>query len=306
MAVKWQKRGRVYVPTGDLWWARSYAVLPTAEVIDQMIRVYFAALDETRYGRIGYVDVRAADPTRIVYVAQEPVLDIGQRGAFDDSGVNPSCVVGVRGRAHLYYIGWQRSERVPYMLFTGLAVADPQRASFRRYSRVPVLDRTGAEPFSRSAPCVICDDGTMKMWYWSCEHWSEEGAWVRYNTVIRYAESTDGVRWIAGGRPCIVPDGPLDYAVGRPWVVRDGDTYKMWYSIRSKAPVSYRIGYAESADGVTWTRKDHEAGIQPSASGWDSEMICYPCVVDAGGHRYMFYNGNRQGSTGFGCAVLES
>jgi hypothetical protein len=31
-------------------------------------------------------------------------------------------------------------------------------------------------------------------------------------------------------------------------------------------------------------------------------MICYPYVVDAGGHRYLFFNGNRHGLTGFGVA----
>ena len=268
--------------------------------------MYFAALDKTRYGRIGYVDLRADDPKRILYETTEPILDLGQRGSFDDSGVNPSCLIRVRGCKYLYYIGWQRSENVPYMLFAGLAIADDERGPFAKYARVPVLDRTSTEPFSRSAPCVLHDGNTLRMWYWSCEHWSDEGGWIHYNTVIRYAESSDGIHWSSGGGPCIVPDGAVDYAVGRPWVVRDGDTYKMWYSIRSKARVSYRIGYAESDDGVIWTRKDDEVGIHASESGWDSEMICYPCIVDAGGSRYMFYNGNRHGATGFGYAVLES
>jgi hypothetical protein len=35
-------------------------------------------------------------------------------------------------------------------------------------------------------------------------------------------------------------------------------------------------------------------------------MICFPCIVDAGGRRLMFYNGNGHGSTGFGVAVLEA
>jgi hypothetical protein len=34
-------------------------------------------------------------------------------------------------------------------------------------------------------------------------------------------------------------------------------------------------------------------------------MICFPCVVDVRGRRYMFYNGNRHGATGFGYAVLD-
>jgi len=44
------------------------------------------------------------------------------------------------------------------------------------------------------------------------------------------------------------------------------------------------------------------AGIERSHSGWDSEMICYAYAVDAGSHRYLFFNGNRHGSTGFGVA----
>jgi hypothetical protein len=34
-------------------------------------------------------------------------------------------------------------------------------------------------------------------------------------------------------------------------------------------------------------------------------MVCYPCVFDAAGGRYMLYNGDGHGRTGFGLAVLE-
>jgi hypothetical protein len=78
----------------------------------------------------------------------------------------------------------------------------------------------------------------------------------------------------------------------------------MWFSARFFGR-GYGIGYAESRDGLTWERRDDLAGISRSESGWDSEMICYPCVVNVGPNRYMFYNGNRYGSTGFGVAVLE-
>ena len=54
----------------------------------------------------------------------------------------------------------------------------------------------------------------------------------------------------------------------------------MWYSYRGDA---YRIGYAESVDGLEWERKDEEAGIDVSADGWDSEMIEYPCVFEHAG-----------------------
>jgi hypothetical protein len=77
----------------------------------------------------------------------------------------------------------------------------------------------------------------------------------------------------------------------------------MWYSIRSFAE-PYRVGYAESVDGLRWVRMDSEAGIARSNDGWDSEMICYPAVIKVGPRTLMFYNGNGHGASGFGAAEM--
>jgi hypothetical protein len=90
--------------------------------------------------------------------------------------------------------------------------------------------------------------------------------------------------------------------MSRPCVIKEQGLYKMWYSYRGD---SYRIGYAESTDAKAWIRKDEAVGIDVSREGLDSEMICYPYVFDHQGKRYMFYNGNAYGRTGFGLAVLE-
>jgi predicted GH43/DUF377 family glycosyl hydrolase len=303
-AMIWRKCGLVYRPSGERWWARQYATIPTVQALDERtLRVYFAALDELSYGRIGFVDLDARDPTRILAESLEPVLDLGEPGAFDDCGVNPSCTIMVRGETFLYYIGWQRCERVPYMLFSGLASSVDHRA-FRRASRVPILDRTAAEPFSRSAPFVLPTEDGFRMWYWSCLRWSQGSTGLRYNNVIRHASSTDGVNWQASEKPCLEPDWSQEHSLGRPWVLWDGSTYRMWFSVRSESQ-PYRFGYAESSDGLDWVRNDAAVGIGRSETGWDSEMVCYPCVVDVAGRRYLFYNGNRHGATGFGCAILE-
>jgi hypothetical protein len=76
----------------------------------------------------------------------------------------------------------------------------------------------------------------------------------------------------------------------------------MWFCSRGPA---YRIRYAESSDGVDWTRGDDPAALDVSTNGWDAEMIEYPCVFDHNGTRYMLYAGNGFGRTGFGLAVLE-
>lgn len=301
--MRWRKGGHIYAPTGERWWARSYATMPMAEPRGDVLRVYFAGLDEERRGRIGYVDVDARDPSRILAESPEPVLDLGAPGLFDDSGVNPACLVTVGEERRLYYVGWQRSERIPYLLFAGLAIARGD-GPFERLQSVPVLDRTPGEPFVRSATSVHEENGRFRAWYVSGIGWVSSGGRPLPTYVIRVAESADGIRWESREEPCISFADEDEFGFGRPWVVRDADRYRMWYSIRSRSR-PYRLGYAESADGLRWTRRDEEVGIERSAEGWDSEMICYPCVVDAAGRRYLFYNGNGHGASGFGYAVLE-
>jgi hypothetical protein len=75
----------------------------------------------------------------------------------------------------------------------------------------------------------------------------------------------------------------------------------MWFCSRGD---SYRIGCAESRDGLHWERRDGEAAFGGSGADWDSEMQAYPVVFDHGGTRHLLYNGNGYGRTGVGHAVL--
>jgi hypothetical protein len=111
-----------------------------------------------------------------------------------------------------------------------------------------------------------------------------------------------------------VPPRHAGEAFAHPFVVRDGDLYRMWYCHRDSVDFrdgrgSYRIGYAESlSGGVTFERRDDAAGIAPSPdpAAWDATMIAYPYIVEVDGRTLLFYNGNGFGQTGFGWAVREA
>lgn len=302
--MKWRKLGLVYVPTGSQPWAVSHAYLPTPDVRDDgTIDVYFSALDAEKRGRIGRVQLSSTDPRHILHVTDEPLFDLGALGAFDDAGVNPSTLLHVHGETRLYYLGWQRGLSVPYQIFLGLATRKHEASPFVRWSAAPVLERTRDEPFFRSAATIVPTAEGYRMWYVSVRRWLE-GEPPTPEYVIRSAVSPDGFAWQAEEGTSIDFASPDEFGFGRPWVLRDPDRWRMWYSIRSRSE-PYRLGYAESHDGRVWTRRDDLVGIARSAQGWDSEMICFASVVDAGGERYLFYNGNRHGATGFGVAVLE-
>lgn len=302
----WRKLGLVYVASDESSWARTHAFLPTPYALNKkIIRIYAAFLDKHKIGRIGFVDVSVDNPLKIVKISKNPVLDIGFRGVFDDSGVTPISLVKIRDKVFLYYVGWQLGVKVRYYLFTGLAVGNRNMDKFKRFSLAPILDRTNDELFIRSAAYVRADSKIYRMWYVAGSKWIKINGKELPTYNLRYLESKDGVYWGKKGTVCLDVCGDKDeYGLGRPFVIKENKIYKMWYSIRTMSK-GYRLGYAESDDGLHWKRNDDKVGIDVSKDGWDSKMICFSSIIDINNKRYMFYNGNNYGESGFGVAILE-
>ena len=303
--MRWRKLGLLYAPGGRNPKALSHAMGPTPFVVsNDLIRLYIAHLDEHSVGRIGYVEVKRSDPTRPVAVVEDPVLEIGPPGTFDDNGVVPSSVVQVGNQLRLYYVGFQLQRKIPYTMFSGLAVSEDAGRTFRRASNVPLLDRGHEELFIRSAPFVLEADGEWRMWYVCAWGWTHDlSGKIVPQYDVRHVASRDGVAWQSQSTACLAPQGPDEIGLGRPFVVRHNGEYRMWYSIRTRN--GYGLGYAESADGLTWTRMDEKVGIACSSTGWDSEMICYAAIVPGPERWLMFYNGNGYGRTGVGVAATD-
>jgi hypothetical protein len=298
--MAWVKLGRILEGPGGVAWASTHAALPVVDPLEAgAVRIYFSSRDDNNRARIGCVDVAIRDWQPLGPVPDAPALDLGRLGSFDDAGVTSSWLVRHGDREHLYYTGWSLGVSVPFYFFIGAAVRQGG-GPFIRFSEAPLLDRSGTDPYLTASPCVLIEGGIWRMWYVSGVRWAIEAGEVRHYYHIRYAESGDGLTWKRTGTVCIDFASPEEYAIARPCVVKDRDCYRMWYSYRGRR---YSIGYAESADGISWIRKDEQAAIGLSAEGWDSEMIEYPFVFDAHGQRYMIYNGNGYGRTGFGVAV---
>jgi len=202
---------------------------------------------------------------------------------------------------YLYYTGWNVGGTVPFRTAIGLAISCDGGRTFEKYGSGPIMDRGIYDACLVASPCVLFESGIWRMWYVSGTKWIMENDEPKHYYHIKYAESQDGIMWDRKGIVCIDFKSPDEYAIARPCVLKEDGIYKMWYSSRGE---SYRIGYAESTDGLQWERKDEEAGIDVSETGWDSEMICYPYVFEHNGEKYMLYNGNSYGKSGIGLAVL--
>lgn len=304
--LEWKKLGLVFRPDPTRHWMRSHAQLPTPVVLgDGRCRVFFASRDARQRSHVGWFDVHLDDPTAVLDVSEEPVLSPGKPGFFDADGIYVASAVRLAGGALRFYtIGWNAGTPPP-MFYASIGVAESHDAgkSSRKIGQAPVMARSEHDPCLVTSPVVLPGRHGYRMWYVSGYEWVESGARLESRYHVKYAESDDGVLWRREGRICLDCERPQETNISRFWVVPWRGEYHAWYGYDRGA--GYRIGYARSQDGLAWDRRDNEAGIGPSASGWDCEALSYPAVVQHGRRWFMFYNGNQFGSDGVGLAVAE-
>ena len=310
--LKWKKLGQVFNPciSQPRPWMQEYAQCPTAFILDKnTVRVYIATRprpdSQLKYVSYpGFVDLDRHDLSRVVAIAESPLLPLGAPGAFDEFGIMPSSFIEHDKGIYVYYTGWTRMSSVPYTLAIGLA-SSHDGSNFSKVGQGPVLGLSLQEAYFVTGPSVMKLGQEWYMWYLSGKKWLfTEG---KHEPVyqVALATSPDGMDWQHDGQP-VLPRLSEDECqdIFSPFFFND-----KWHAVfawrnPSTSDGAYRMGYAWSTDLQTWTRDDTQAGITTSETGWDSQMMCYPHIKEIDGRIFMFYCGNAFGKEGFGVAEL--
>ena len=291
---------------------KSHAAIPFAQHISEdLFRIYFSSRNGKGKSLPYFIDCRIAQGIiEIVGTVTGPLLNLGNLGSFDDSGIMPSSLLKVGNKIFMYYIGWNPQVTVSYRLSIGLAISEDSGITFKKYSEGPICDRSIDEPFFNTAPYVLFDQNIWKMWYISCTGWEMINGYPEPSYHVKYSESIDGIHWIREGIICIDYDN-VAKAIGRPCVYTKYGGYEMYFSYRNthnyrtSKNEGYKIGYAKSKDGIFWEKLYDETSIELSREGWDKNMMEYCHVFEHKGFEYMIYNGNDFGKEGFGYATKE-
>jgi len=308
--MKWIKKGLIFCPDKNHEWMQTHAQVPFADKNNNIVRIYFGTRDSFNRTVTTYVDLAADNPKNILFKSDHYVLGLGETGQFDDCGAMPSWIVTKNNNKYLFYTGWNKGGTIPYKLAIGLAVSNDGGNSYKRIYQGPIMDRSIYDPIWCGQPSVMIENGKWKMWYLSSTKMKLVNGIPEPYYHVKYAESLDGMTWNRTGVVCIDYD-EFTEAIGRPCVFKKAGIYRMFFSFRNlhnyrvDRTNSYRLGYAESKDGVNWVRMDNEVGIERSETGWDSEMMEYCSIYEHNNKLYMLYNGNGFGRSGFGYAVLE-
>ena len=297
--ISWRKMGLVIEPDKTVSWMQTHAMVPTPYQVDgSLYRIYFASRNKANQSQIGYAVIDLNEPDQVIEYKENAVLTPGRLGTFDDNGVLSSCILPVGSELFMYIIGFKPGGTTRMDLFGGLAISDDEGETFTRWSEAPIIGRNHVNPFINTAPWVIKEDIGYRMYYVAGTEWVHKDL-PRYN--IQTAVSDDGKHWIRDGT-VVIDYAPGENALARPYVIKENGLYRMWFSSKGEY---YLPRYAESTDGITWTRYDDAIDLKPTLNGPDEEMICYPVVLRHKDKHIMYYNGNGYGLNGICLAVEE-
>lgn len=301
----WKKLGHIYAPASEEQHPKllSHAANPLpVHLTGDIYRIYFSGRDQHNRSSVGAVDFDIIQ-RKIIKNYRDPFFEHGPEGSFYADGVSIGNCYVVNGIRYMLFMGWQAPHGGQWRGDIGRLVVN-QDLMLQLDENSPFIGSDDTDPISLSYPWVLAnEDGGYRMWYGSTRAWDAGNGEMLH--VINTASSINGNHWHREGLAVPYELG-LAQAFSRPTVAKNAqDKYEMWFSYRSGAGEKYRIGYAHSIDGEKWELDLKATGITVSPDGWDSEMIEYPYVFDHAGQRYMLYNGNGYGKTGFGLAILE-
>jgi hypothetical protein len=314
---KWKKQGRIFNPqeVKNRGWMREFAQAPDVLIFDKFIRVYFACRpprDENgQYvSYSAFVDLNRYNLFEILNISENPILQLGERGTFDEFGTYPTSVVRFGDDILAYYAGWTRCESVPFNVAIGHAISHDNGETFTKLGNGPVLSYNIHEPLILSGPKIRKFNNRWYLWYIAGKKWLENNGKPEPVYKIRMASSSDGINWERNYKDLIKDKLEENECQASPDVFFYNNKYHMFFCYRYSLDYrckerGYRIGYAFSDDMINWFRDDTKVGVDISEEGWDSEMICYPHVFELDNKIYMLYIGNQVGRFGFGLAQLE-
>lgn len=279
--------------------------------------MFYAGIDRAGPQRICLATAPIEKPTE--WRRHGPIIDLGAKDTFDEKSCTYPCVHRFGERWHLYYTG--RSSAGGPQHFAayrglGLAVSDDLR-TWKKHSADPVVTGAGYPGFADNKVIVGLgrvielpgkDGGTLYRMYHTLPPGQRGTEWhVIEDKHAVTADSHDGVKWF-DKRVVLSRRRDVNYedigVVGLTvWKTRDG--YRGIYTGLGTRFKSYALCEAISNDGLTWRRgmPGQNLSLAPTRSGWEKEMIGYPCIVEEGDMLRLFYNGVGGGATGIGMAT---
>ncbi len=259
--------------------------------IDQARAAYAKAQAEIRMQGLLFPEIIPPELQRWIKYYDNPVFKPGAPGSWESISADCQTVLYHAGTYYMWYSGTPQGLNAQQ----GLATS-PDGIHWTRHPDNPVLRLGAAGTWDSSI--LICqhvlfdnEENVFKMWYLGG---SPAGVFG-----IGLATSPDGAVWTkyAGNPVMRTTEAWEGTTVEGHTLLKMNGVYKMWYGgIDLDTDISY-IGYAESSDGMHWTKHADNPIFVPSGGtplNWDGYSVDTPDVHYDGRLYHMYYRGWRR------------
>jgi hypothetical protein len=254
-------------------------------------KMWYMGGNELEGDSIGYAD--SPDGVNWFSPSTDPLISVGSQNEWDGFGVTAPFVMKTSIGFQMWYVGRSALDKKAI----GIATSS-DGLTWQKYTGNPILDSSSGSDDTFGFPSILQEDSnSYKMWY------SEGGR-------IWLATSSDSFTWTKYGSDPVLssgPNGSWDEArVYAPLVITSQNGYEMWYTAESWTS-GPRIGYANSTDGINWTKSTSNPILVGDATTWDEDGIAYPSVILDGTTAYqMWYMGKNSNQYAYGYATSNN
>lgn len=227
---------------------------------------------------------------------EQPCVALGQTGNFDDMHLFAPCVAYENGEYRLWYPG-SRGDVEERVFKLGLSTST-DGINFTKHPSAPVYEFGNGKnsiltPTLLRNPngSLLRENGKLRMWFASTTF--EPGN----PHTLHETTSEDGIQWAP-------PSSAQLSECYAPTIIKENDTYKLWYTDVTADPWFYR--YAESDDGQNW--RVHPNPVLQLDQAWEHGRLFYPTVLKSDDLYLMWYGSycaNDPHTTALGLAVSE-
>jgi predicted GH43/DUF377 family glycosyl hydrolase len=239
--------------------------------------------DDGSNGRIGYAI--SSDGINWIKNVDNPVLDIGPPGSWDDNRVSSPAVIFKGNIYHMWYTGNDGSN-----ITMGYAIS-PDGINWTKSNSNPILSVGPAGSWDSvyaETPSVVFNGTILQMWYTG-----KLGSTYRIGYATGYAKLPDKALWTKNEANPVLDTGPPsswdDLKAVHPTVVFKDNLYHMWYA--GLGPSGYKIGLANSTDGINWEKCSLNPVLDAGPSAWEGAKVETPTVLFDGTTFHMWYSG---------------
>ena len=298
MQQKWTRLGRILSPNQNFIKSIKIGQSFIEPTNNHIINIYFTHRNTDNISYISKVKYNLKKKQKVKNSFKK-ILSPGNYGHFDFHGVSYPAIINFKNKKKIFYVGWQKGGKNQLPFKNNLGLCDLSKKP-NRISKAPIIPTDDIDPLNTGSCFALKKNNHIKLWYTSFLEYKNNKNNYEHIYSIRYATSKNLFKWKKNKKICI-PFRKNEIAISKPSVIYYKKKFHMWFCARGK---NYKIGYAESKNGIKWIRRDNQFKVVGKPEKWDKLAMSYPSVIKYKKKLLMLYTGNDYGKAGMG--MLET